>query len=141
LGSGDPFVIVGCGQAAGWAARTLRQEGHAQPIVMIGDEPHPPYERPPLSKAVLLGKAAPESTYLFPGSAWDGLGIEHLPGAKANRIEPDKRNAGRIEGAVGMNSGRDLKFVRRLMQARVVVDPERISDPSVRLQDLLKTAT
>jgi 3-phenylpropionate/trans-cinnamate dioxygenase ferredoxin reductase component len=91
LGSGDPFVIVGCGQAAGWAARTLRQEGHAQPIVMIGDEPHPPYERPPLSKAVLLGKAAPESTYLFPGSAWDGFGIEHLPGAKANRIEPDKR--------------------------------------------------
>jgi 3-phenylpropionate/trans-cinnamate dioxygenase ferredoxin reductase component len=91
LGSGDPFVIVGCGQAAGWAARTLRQEGHAQPIVMIGDEPHPPYERPPLSKAVLLGKAAPESTYLFPAAAWDGLGIEHLRGATAKRIEPDKR--------------------------------------------------
>jgi 3-phenylpropionate/trans-cinnamate dioxygenase ferredoxin reductase subunit len=91
LGSGDPFVIVGCGQAAGWAARTLRQEGHAQPIVMIGDEPHPPYERPPLSKAVLLGKAAPESTYLFPAAAWDGLGIEHLRGATAKRIESDKR--------------------------------------------------
>ena len=71
LRSGNPFVIVGCGQAGGWAAKTLRQEGYEQPIVVIGDEPHPPYERPPLSKAVLLGKALPETTHLFPGPAWE----------------------------------------------------------------------
>ena len=50
-------------------------------------------------------------------------------------------NAGRLQGAVGMNSGRDLKFVRRLMQARASVDPGHISDASIRLQDLLKAAT
>jgi 3-phenylpropionate/trans-cinnamate dioxygenase ferredoxin reductase component len=69
LGSGNPFVIVGSGQAGGWAAKTLRQQGHEAPIVMIGDEPHPPYERPPLSKAVLLGTAPPQSTHLFPVAA------------------------------------------------------------------------
>jgi 3-phenylpropionate/trans-cinnamate dioxygenase ferredoxin reductase subunit len=75
LGSGNPFVIVGSGQAGGWAAKTLRQEGYEAPIVMVGDEPHPPYERPPLSKAVLLGTAPPQSTHLFPTAAWDELAV------------------------------------------------------------------
>lgn len=108
MGSGDPFVIVGCGQAAGWAARTLRQEGHARPIVMIGDEPHPPYERPPLSKAVLLGKAAPESTHLFPGAAWEGLGVEHRRGATATRIEADNRR-------VVLSDDRSIPYERLLL--------------------------
>ena len=42
------IVIVGAGQAGGWAARTLRQEGFAGRIVLLGDEVHPPHERPPL---------------------------------------------------------------------------------------------
>ncbi len=44
----------------------------------------------------------------------------------------------RLDGAVGINSGRDIKLVRRLMQTNVPVDPDRISDSSIRLQDLLK---
>jgi 3-phenylpropionate/trans-cinnamate dioxygenase ferredoxin reductase component len=47
---------------------------------------------------------------------------------------------GRLDGAVGINSGRDVKLVRRLMQTNVPVDPDRISDSSIRLQDLLKPA-
>ncbi|GAA4333455.1 FAD-dependent oxidoreductase [Pigmentiphaga soli] len=58
------FVIVGAGQAGGWIALTLRSEGFAGRIVMIGNESHPPYERPPLSKAVLKGEAEPHSTYI-----------------------------------------------------------------------------
>ena len=46
--------------------------------------------------------------------------------------------AGRMQGAVGINSGRDLKLARRLMQANVPVDPDRICDPAIRVQDLLK---
>ncbi len=49
------FVIVGAGQAGAWVARTLRAEGFSGRIVMIGDEDHPPYERPPLSKSILSG--------------------------------------------------------------------------------------
>jgi hypothetical protein len=43
-----------------------------------------------------------------------------------------------MQGAVGINSGRDLKLARRLMQANVPVDPDRICDPAIRVQDLLK---
>ena len=46
-------LILGAGQAGGWAAVTLREAGFAGRIVLIGEEPWLPYERPPLSKAVL----------------------------------------------------------------------------------------
>ncbi len=59
------YLIVGAGQAGGQAARTMRQCGFEGRIVIIGDEPHPPHQRPPLSKAVLLGKVPPEKTHLF----------------------------------------------------------------------------
>ena len=81
------IVIVGTGQAGGWAAHTLRQEGYAGRIVVIGDEPHPPHERPPLSKAVLSGDAEPESTHLFKPEAWAALDLDWRPGASAVRID------------------------------------------------------
>jgi len=49
-------VIVGAGQAGLEAAAALRTQGYAAPIALIGDEPHAPYQRPPLSKEYLLGK-------------------------------------------------------------------------------------
>lgn len=49
-------VIVGAGQAGYQTAESLRQEGYAAPITLIGAEPHAPYQRPPLSKAYLLGE-------------------------------------------------------------------------------------
>jgi 3-phenylpropionate/trans-cinnamate dioxygenase ferredoxin reductase subunit len=48
------IVIVGAGQAGAIAAAELRQQRYEGRIVLIGDEPHAPYERPPLSKDVLL---------------------------------------------------------------------------------------
>src|SRR3546814_9142733 len=48
-------VIVGAGQAGAWVARALRQHSSEAEIVLLGQEPHPPYERPPLSKAVMSG--------------------------------------------------------------------------------------
>lgn len=48
------IVIVGAGQAGASAAAELRRQGYAGRVVLIGDEPHAPYERPPLSKDVLL---------------------------------------------------------------------------------------
>lgn len=70
------IVVVGAGQAGGWAARTLRGEGFDGRIVLVGEEPYPPYERPPLSKGVLLGKEPAESSYLWPADSFDELGIE-----------------------------------------------------------------
>jgi 3-phenylpropionate/trans-cinnamate dioxygenase ferredoxin reductase subunit len=80
-------VIVGGGQAGGWAARTLREEGFAGEICLLGDEAHAPYERPPLSKAVLLGEQPSASTALFPNEIWDTLRIDRRPRTRALRID------------------------------------------------------
>jgi 3-phenylpropionate/trans-cinnamate dioxygenase ferredoxin reductase component len=58
-------AIIGAGQAGGWAAEAMRAQGFAGRVILIGNEGHPPYERPPLSKNLLLGKADAKSTYLF----------------------------------------------------------------------------
>ena len=59
--SGGHVVIVGAGHAGGTAAALLRQYGFDGPITMVGDEPIPPYQRPPLSKAWLKGEADADS--------------------------------------------------------------------------------
>jgi len=78
----DNIVIVGTGQAGGWAAQTLRKEGYAGRIVLVGDEPHIPYERPPLSKAVLAGEAPAHSTYLIKSEAFDQLALDWRPNVR-----------------------------------------------------------
>ena len=83
----DTIVIVGTGQAGGWAAQTLRKEGYAGNVVLIGEEPHIPYERPPLSKAVLSGEAAAESTYLIKREAFDKLGLDWRPNVRVTAID------------------------------------------------------
>ena len=55
-----PIVIVGGGLAAGTAATELRERGYAGRVVLFTDEPHPPYERPPLSKAYLMDQEPAE---------------------------------------------------------------------------------
>jgi 3-phenylpropionate/trans-cinnamate dioxygenase ferredoxin reductase subunit len=84
-------VIVGAGQAGGWAAKTLRGEGFAGRITLIGLEPHPPYERPPLSKGVLAGTATVESAYLFKPDAFAALDLDFRAGVRATRIDRTAR--------------------------------------------------
>ncbi|RSS80026.1 NAD(P)/FAD-dependent oxidoreductase [Streptomyces sp. WAC06614] len=64
LRSSGRIVIVGASLAGLRAAETLREKGFQGSLTMIGDEPYEPYDRPPLSKQVLLGKASPEGTAL-----------------------------------------------------------------------------
>src|SRR5450631_4433465 len=52
-------VIIGAGQAGGYAAMALREAGFTGRILLIGDEPHRPYDRPPLSKAMLTEEPVP----------------------------------------------------------------------------------
>ncbi|AWK11392.1 FAD-dependent oxidoreductase [Streptomyces spongiicola] len=58
------IVVVGASLAGLRAAETLRLEGFAGTLTMVGDEPHEPYDRPPLSKGVLLGRTTPDHTAL-----------------------------------------------------------------------------
>ena len=87
-------VIVGAGQAGGWAAKTLRADGYAGRIVLVGAERHPSHERPPLSKAVLSGEAAPETTHLFKPGEHAALNLDFRANVRATRID---RAAKRVE--------------------------------------------
>ncbi|SDN67431.1 Pyridine nucleotide-disulphide oxidoreductase [Streptomyces wuyuanensis] len=58
------IVIVGASLAGLRTAEALREEGFAGSLTVVGDEPHPPYDRPPLSKQVLLGQATADTTGL-----------------------------------------------------------------------------
>jgi 3-phenylpropionate/trans-cinnamate dioxygenase ferredoxin reductase subunit len=61
----EQIVIVGAGRAGAFAAATLRQEGFTGRVIMVGEESIPPYDRPPLSKDVLIGKAVPIDGLIF----------------------------------------------------------------------------
>ena len=61
-----PLVVVGGGLAAGTLVTELRARGHDGPVTVVCAEPHPPYERPPLSKSLLRGESAVEDTYVRP---------------------------------------------------------------------------
>jgi 3-phenylpropionate/trans-cinnamate dioxygenase ferredoxin reductase subunit len=88
VASDRQFVIIGAGQAGGWTAKTLRDQGFDGRIVMLSDERHPPHERPPLSKQVLLGEAEPEVCNLWPADQWAALDVEFRGGAKVANLHP-----------------------------------------------------
>ncbi|MEM7717738.1 MAG: FAD-dependent oxidoreductase [Pseudomonadota bacterium] len=82
------FLIVGGGQAATSLAEKLRTLGAEGTITILGDEPVPPYERPPLSKAYLLGDMAQERLFLRPAAIYAEKGITLRLGLRATAIDP-----------------------------------------------------
>jgi 3-phenylpropionate/trans-cinnamate dioxygenase ferredoxin reductase component len=81
-------VIVGAGQAGAALAAKLRSLGHQGEIVMLGDEPAPPYQRPPLSKAYLLGEMEEDRLWLRAPDFWTETGVELRLGQPVTGIDP-----------------------------------------------------
>jgi 3-phenylpropionate/trans-cinnamate dioxygenase ferredoxin reductase subunit len=81
-------VIVGAGQAGAALAAKLRALGHAGEIVMVGDEPAPPYQRPPLSKGYLLGEMDDERLWLRAPDFWADHGVELRLGRAVTDLDP-----------------------------------------------------
>ncbi|RRW40403.1 pyridine nucleotide-disulfide oxidoreductase [Pseudomonas luteola] len=121
-----PIVIVGAGHAGGRAALTLCEEGFAGRIVLIGEEPHLPYERPPLSKGVLQGKATLEECCLFKGDAFDAARIEHLGGVKVSRIDPASHRL-ELANGVGLTYSK-LLLATGGQSRRLVLGKEALSN-------------
>jgi 3-phenylpropionate/trans-cinnamate dioxygenase ferredoxin reductase subunit len=71
-----PVLIAGAGHAGFQVAASLRQHGFAEPIRLINDEPHLPYQRPPLSKAYLKGTGGPDSLMFRPDKFYRDQNIE-----------------------------------------------------------------
>lgn len=124
MGTGDNIVIVGSGLAGVTAAGTLREAGHAGRIVMLGDEYEPPYDRPPLSKGVLvhdefeslvaehlptdIALRAPDSIALRPAGWFEENRIEMRLGRRATRLLP-------AEHQVVLEGGEHVHYDRLLL--------------------------
>lgn len=83
----EKIVIIGAGQAGASLAESLRAKGYDGTLTLIGEEPVPPYERPPLSKGYLLGDVAEERLYLRPASVYDDKNITLRLGTKVEAID------------------------------------------------------
>ncbi len=92
-------VIVGAGQAGFQAAASLRAGGYEESITLIGDEPHLPYQRPPLSKGFLAGKQTMENTSLRPEAFYATQRIECIRGDRVTRIDRATRRVHLASGA------------------------------------------
>ncbi|MFE4514958.1 NAD(P)/FAD-dependent oxidoreductase [Kitasatospora sp. NPDC056783] len=91
-----PIVVAGASMAGLRAAEQLRAAGWDGPITLVGDEPHMPYNRPPLSKEVLAGKATFESLAFRPRAAV--ADVEWRLGTTVTRADLDGRTVGLDDG-------------------------------------------
>ena len=80
-------VIVGGGQGGYQAAASLRAEGYQEPITIFGEEPHLPYQRPPLSKGMLLGKQEERHAILRPAEFYQTQRIELVTGKRVESLD------------------------------------------------------
>tara|TARA_B100000676_G_scaffold305550_1_gene359979 strand:- start:2310 stop:3536 length:1227 start_codon:yes stop_codon:yes gene_type:complete len=90
MSADQTYIIIGAGQAGGWTAKTLRDQGFEGRVVIFGDENFPPHERPPLSKEVLLGNAEKEICLLWPPGTLEDADIEMRLGTRVSEIAPDE---------------------------------------------------
>jgi 3-phenylpropionate/trans-cinnamate dioxygenase ferredoxin reductase component len=106
--STDGLVIIGASVAGAKAAEAARAEGWSGPIRLVGQEDHLPYERPPLSKGVLIGREQPRVANVHAGAFYTANEIDLLLGTAATAIDlADK--------TVTLDAGRQLKFDRLVL--------------------------
>jgi NADPH-dependent 2,4-dienoyl-CoA reductase/sulfur reductase-like enzyme len=80
-------VVVGASLAGLRGAEALRRQGHTGRLVLLGDEPHAPYDRPPLSKEVLRGDREPDAIALAKPQSLSDLAIELRTGTRATALD------------------------------------------------------
>src|SRR5579863_9266136 len=101
------FVIVGASLAGAKAAETLREEGFDGRVVLIGEEPVRPYERPPLSKAYLRGEVGFAAAAVHAEGFYESRDIELRTSTTARRLDP-------VAKSVTLDPGGDLEYDRLL---------------------------
>ena len=84
-------VIAGAGHASGQVVTSLRQGGYEGEIVLVGDEPYLPYQRPPLSKKFLAGGMAADRLYVKPANFYEEAGVELRLETRVEEIDRDAK--------------------------------------------------
>jgi 3-phenylpropionate/trans-cinnamate dioxygenase ferredoxin reductase subunit len=125
----ETFVIVGAGLAGAKAAETLRDEGFAGRLVLLGDEAELPYERPPLSKQYLTGEAERDSAHVHAREFYAERNIELLTAA-ATELDV-------VEHRVALSDGGALAYDRLLIATGA--SPRRPPIPGIERARTLRT--
>lgn len=136
----DTLVIVGASLAGLRAAETARTEGFGGRVVVVGDEPHRPYDRPPLSKKLLSGEWEPDRIQLRSPEVFDEIDAEWRFGTAATHLDVGGRK-------LSLDDGSELHFdglviatgsrCRRLPDQSGYVHELRTLDDSLRLRAAL----
>ena len=101
------FLLVGGGQASASCAAELRKKGAEGPILLVGREPEPPYERPPLSKEYLRGDSSRADAYVNEPSWYEENSVELLTGKNVMSIDAEGKTA-KIQGGEEVAFGQAL---------------------------------
>jgi 3-phenylpropionate/trans-cinnamate dioxygenase ferredoxin reductase component len=126
------YLIVGASLAGAKAAETLRAEGFDGPLVMIGSESELPYERPPLSKAYLQGKADRDSIFVHPRDWYADADIDLRLGTTATGID-------RAAHQVSLSDGTRAGYAKLLLTTGS--SPRRLAVPGSDLDGVLYLRT
>ena len=118
----ERIVIVGGGLAAANAVEELRERGFTGSVTLVGSEQQVPYERPPLSKSVLLGNDPPESVFVHTAEWYEEHGVELVLGTAASAIDTVDRTV-----TVG---ARTLGYDRLLLATGAIPRKLRMADDS-----------
>jgi 3-phenylpropionate/trans-cinnamate dioxygenase ferredoxin reductase component len=113
------FLLVGGGMASAHCAAELRRRGAEGSILLVGREPEPPYERPPISKEYLRGDAGREDAYVNAPSWYEQNGVELLTGRNVMSLDAEARTA-KIQG------GEEVAFDKALFGTGAMVNILRV---------------
>jgi 3-phenylpropionate/trans-cinnamate dioxygenase ferredoxin reductase component len=113
------FLLVGGGMASAHCAAELRRRGTDGSILIVGREPDPPYERPPLSKDYLRGESERADAYVHERGWYDEHGVELLTGTSVMGLDPGERLA-KLQG------GEEVRFDRALLATGAMVNILRV---------------
>jgi 3-phenylpropionate/trans-cinnamate dioxygenase ferredoxin reductase subunit len=113
------FLLVGAGIASAHCASELRKRGASGSILMVGREPEPPYDRPPLSKDYLRGESNREDALVHPRDWYEQNGVELQTGKSVMSLDPEARTA-KIQG------GEEVAFDKALLATGAMVNLLRV---------------
>jgi 3-phenylpropionate/trans-cinnamate dioxygenase ferredoxin reductase subunit len=113
------FLLVGGGMASAHCAAELRKRGAEGSVLLVGREPEPPYERPPLSKEYLRGEAERGDAHVNPPSWYEENGVELLSGMNVMTLDPAARTA-------TLQGGDEVRFEKALIATGAMVNILRV---------------
>lgn len=120
----EKIVIVGAGHCAGQLAARLRAEGFEGEVVLVGEEPHLPYQRPPLSKQFIAGEVDVERVHLRPADFYASANVELMLGTRVTAID-------RGAHTIALTDGRGIDYDNLVLATGA--RPRELQVPGVRL--------